>query len=211
MAPQAETRQAPAVDMYFGDAKSARRLTEVIAIADSHSARIIGVAGVMDGVGASTAARQLAGAYASVGRKVLLADASQARTAKLGEVPSEIPIDILSMSREVRPALSLTDLSARPETPPLSQSTLRSAFEQANRMGYTVIVDLPAVGQATDEPPAIATSGPACDLVYLVCVSGRTKRRDMTTCVQTCGIIGIRIAGVILNDWQLPANFLLES
>jgi len=204
-------QRTDALDMYFGDAKSARRLTKVIALADSQSARIIGIAGARAGVGASTAARELTGAFASVGRKALLVDVSGAPEESSAGATTARTVSLLAMSREVRPALSIVDLGAYPDVPPLSLSELRSSFEEATRKGYTVIVDLPAVGQVTERPPAIVASGPACDLVYLVCLSGEMNRRELTVCLQTCGIIGIRVGGLILNDWYLPASGLLES
>lgn len=196
-----------------GDPASAARLAKVITLADSQSARIIGVTGVRVGVGVSVIARQLAAALGSFGRQTLLADLSRAEfsfSADKGRAEAEV--DLLAMATEIAPDVGLVDLANGPEWTLSSLGALRRCFERATQKGQgVVVVDLPPVMQPDGHPsPAMAGAAAACDMVFLVCLSGRTKRRELTNAVDACNISGTRLGGLILNDWRLPASGLLE-
>jgi Mrp family chromosome partitioning ATPase len=210
---QATAKKGEDGDMPLGDPASAARLAKVISLADSQSARIIGLTGARGGVGVSTVARQLAAALGDFGRQTLLVDASRCNFSYAEEPRKPEPeIDLLALASEIGSEVGFIDLAHDPAWMAKTFGALRGSFEKATRKGKTmVVVDLPPVVLASGHPsPALATAGAACDLVFLVCLSGRTKRRELTSSVDTCGIAGVKLGGLILNDWRLPASGLLE-
>lgn len=190
-----------------GDPARARRLTGVIAAANAQSARVIGITGSRQGVGVSLTARELAGAFSSFGTKTLLVDLSQARIST-----SEQPggkISFVSSAVEIQRALFMAEpLGA--ELLNLSADVLRSALADAAEAGFTVIVDLPPVTQASGVlEPTIAAAQPALDVTFLVCLSGETDQKELVACIETCRIAGLNVGGLILNDWRMPASHLI--
>lgn len=207
------TAHAERYEMY-GDPKSSRRLKKVVAGVNAQSASIVGITGARPRVGVSVTSRQLAGAFADFGNKALLVDLSGAEVS--GSASAALPaarISFKHLIREVRPSLAVVDFVATPGLLlSLTLGELRAALAEAVQQGYTIVVDLPPVMEESGQPtPSIAAAAAACDLVFLVCLSGETKRAELTECVETCGIMGLKISGLILNDWRLPANRLLES
>jgi hypothetical protein len=74
-----------------------------------------------------------------------------------------------------------------------------------------IVVDLPPIMLASGLPnTTVSTLANACDLIFLVCLSGGMRRKDLSECVETCNVIGLKLDGMILNDWKLPAVGLLE-
>ena len=195
-------------DMSFGDAQSARRLTQVIATIHSQSAHVVGITGARQGVGVSITSRQLAGALANFGTKTLLLDAGRAQISEYPEsASSEILASAIDLAREMRPSLAFAELGEVR----LTSAQLREAIAAANQGGHTVVVDLPPVSLASGQPsPSFLTAGRLCDLVFLVCLSGEMQRRELTDCIETCGIVDIKLAGLILNDWKLPGSRWLD-
>lgn len=209
----AAAQEADSCDMFFGDPTSARRMAKIIAIANTQSAHIIGVTGARPGVGVTVTSRQLAGAISNFGRKTLLVDLSGVDFSSLGSAHAPAaPITLLDYASEIRPGLSVVDGTAVPLLHEKTLSELHHALDTASRSGYTIIVDLPPVLQKSGQPvPATAISGAACDLVFLVCLSGTMQRKDLISCVQTCAIMELKVGGLILNDWKLPGSSILES
>jgi Mrp family chromosome partitioning ATPase len=196
-------------DMSFGDPQSARRLTQVIAAIHSQSAHVVGITGARQGVGVSVTSRQLAGALANFGTKTLLVDISRADLLETDALPSTFAPSaaVLDNVNEVRPSLSFADLAEAQ----LSTDQLREAFTTATETGHTIVVDLPPVTLRTGQPsPAFMAAGRACDLVFLVCLSGEMRRQELTECIETCRIVDIKLGGLILNDWRLPGNRWLD-
>jgi Mrp family chromosome partitioning ATPase len=211
-----DTHDAPAAkdtkNLSFGDHTSAHNLMRVIAESDAKAASIIGIVGARRKAGASAISRQIAGAFASFGRNALLVDASRLdfsgspATPASGWLPS-----LADLATEVRPAISVVDLAALPVEAPLSAAALHEALKDAIRPGQVIIVDLPPIVEQSGLPNnALKALGAACDLVFLVCLTGTMRRNELSECVQTCKIIGLEIDGLILNDWKLPASGLLD-
>lgn len=208
-----DVNDAPASDagdevMTFGDQASAYRLTKLIAAADEADAKIIGIVGARHGVGASVSSRQLAGAYASFGRTTLLVNASAAPRL-LDATTSGSNTSVLEPADEVRPSLSYIELAGDAE---ITAQDFAGALKSAAQSGQTIIVDLPPiVGEDGLPNTALRDLGTACDLVFLVCLTGEMRRKELSECVETCKVVGVELNGLILNDWQLPASRLLES
>ncbi len=206
---QIASGSAESNDMNYGDSGSARRLTKLVSAAVAQSTNIIGVTGARKGVGVSVVSRQLAGAFASFGVRTLHVDLSKA-TISTGAQTGRL--SLLDLMTEVRPCLATVDLGGASGSVALDADRVRDALAEAVKNGFTVIIDLPPLLLASDQSrPAIAAAGTACDAVFLVCLSGDTKRNELAECIDTGRIIGLKFGGVILNDWRLPANDLIES
>lgn len=200
-------------DPFYGDHASARHLIKVITAADAEAARIIGIVGAKRGTGTSVTSRQLAGAFASFGRKTLLVDASRAEFLRAGDEASSFVLPALDeYASEVRPSLSVVDLATATGAAPLAPSELARALSAAiTDPARTIIVDLPPITEETGLPnPSISDLAGACDLVFLVCLTGAMRRNELAECVETCKVVGLALNGLILNDWRLPASRILE-
>ena len=195
-----------------GDDKSSM-LTPVVALADKRSARIIGVTSCQSNAGVSVIARKLAQAFSSFGRRSLLVDASRL-------VPIAPVIDRNGSTHSDRGIynpvcdgqIDVLDLATVPDWPVDSREECRKALDGLARNSYTVIVDLPPIIQPSGKPTLLmASAGAACDLTFLVCLSGKTERSPLNAAVEAAGIFGMTMGGIILNDWQLPMNGMLKQ
>jgi Mrp family chromosome partitioning ATPase len=194
------------VEQVSVDPESARRLTKVIASAQAQSASIIGITGPRTGIGVSVVSRELAGALASFGAKTLLVDVSHATVVE----PSTEPVletSLALLASEVRPRLSVAKVGVC-----LSADAFRASLAEAVREGYTVVLDLPPVMQASGQPtPSLLAAGAACDVVFLVSLSGQVTQKELVACIETGRLVGLKLGGMILNDWRMPASGLIES
>lgn len=202
---------------WFRDPESARRLSGVVAVAREQSAGVIGITGPRPGVGVSVASRQLAEAFSEFGIKTLFVNVSRMeivdpeRPGTEPDGPGREEASFLPLAVGVKPTLSVVEFDD-PSPPSLTGSELRSALAEAVAMGFTVVLDLPPVLRDSGMPtPAIAALGRACDLTFLVCLSGAMKQKELGTCIETCRIIGLKPDGLILNDWRMPAGGLIAG
>lgn len=198
--------------VWYGDPASARRLAKVVAAVRAQSAAVVGLTGSRSGVGVSVTSRELAGAVSSFGTKTLLMDLSRVEI-----VNSAAPegfageATFLTLAAEVRPSLFVVEFDAA-QHPSLTVEELQVALAHAVRSGFTVVVDLPPVLQTSGAPtPSIAVTGSAYDLVFLVCLSGEMNQKEVGACVETCRIVGLKLGGLILNDWRMPGSGLIAG
>ena len=203
--------EGDALANHYGDQASAFRLMKLISATDAEGANIIGIIGAHRGSGTSVTSRQLAGAFASFGRKVLLIDAS-AISAVADDKPLTPIAQTLKRADAVNDLLSFLDLGNAIDGEPLQPKDFASALRSATQSGRTIIVDLPPVVSKDGRPnTAVRGLADACDLVFLVCLTGQMRRKELSECVETCRVVGVKLNGLVLNDWQLPASRLLES
>lgn len=195
----------------FGDQASAYHLTKLIAAADEKGARVFGIVGAHRGAGTSEISRRLAGAFAMFGRTTTLVDASDIEMAE-PRVTSSAPIlELQEAAIEVRTSLYHVDLANLFADTPITADDLAMALTAAGQTRQTIIVDLPPIVLGNGAPnPAVAILGNACNLVFLICLSGELRRKDLIACIDTCKVMGLRLDGMILNDWRLPGHQLLE-
>ena len=198
--------------MSYGDPASARRMTKIVATARAQFAKVIGITGARPGIGVSVASRDLASAFASFGMPTLLVDVSRASAGDQPGVEPAAGTLLLEMAAEVRPQLAVVSVGGQAGQLSLSQSELRSGIAEAAAQGFTVVLDLPPVLEATGGPTAslVAMSG-ICDLVFLVSLSGEMNHKELVACVDTGRTIGLKLGGLILNDFRMPASSLIES
>lgn len=197
----------------FEDTTNSERLTRLIACANAHPARIVGITGEKTGVGATATARQLATAYGRFGRKVLLVDASRAEAPPSDEeTPPKPPASLVEHGTHLCDGISFVSLAALPAAARGTGVRLREMLSAAADEGYAVIVDLPPVLEPDDGSlAAFSASAGACDIVFLVCLSGEMTQKQLARCIDTCEVAGVTLGGLVLNDWKLPASGLLET
>ena len=202
-------RQEPG-NMVVGHPRGLGWLTTTITLAEAQGANIVGLTGSRKGVGVTVVSHQLAAALAHFGKRTLLVDASRADFTMSG--------DGNSSKLEATISDFITDTSSNPALVDLALGSdhavddLRYVFQTAAQRGFVVVVDLPSVVDGSGVlTPAFATAAPACDLIFLVCLSGTLRRRELRNCVDTCTVLGAKLGGLILNDWKLPASGLLEG
>lgn len=194
------------------DTANLDRLTRLIALANARAARVVGVTGEKSGVGTSATAHQLAAAYARFGKKVLLVGASGPEVpVSEGDAVEGANAGLLEHSTPLHTNVRYVELGARLQARNGTKG-LRDLLRSAADEGHAVIVDLPPVlAGEQGSLAAFADRGGACDLVFLVCVSGEMTHKDLTRCVATCEVAGVKLGGLILNDWKLLAAGLLET
>jgi Mrp family chromosome partitioning ATPase len=172
--------------------------------AEQHGMRVIGIAGMQAGVGASTLARRLARAYTDFGNATLLVDASAAGTGGTTSEPGPAaPSHFMDLARDEQ-SLWVLDLAEHADRLPATHHAMRQMFDTGAK-DMIVVVDLPPVNSATGAFRSGFYSGAAtaCDLVYLVCLSGVTRKSALANCVEICRINGLKIGGIVANDWKL--------
>jgi len=185
-------------------------VTKILAFSEEKGVRIVGVIGDRPGVGVSLLCRQLALSYSRSGANALIVDASRVdKTVAPSVEAANKPLDLLGMATAIETGLAQIDLAEHSDSLPASRDELRVIFDQAAASGVSIIVDLPAIHDGTEYDTRIAgLVGGACQLVYLVSLSGLIKRADLRSCVERCKFNHIPIGGIIVNDWKEPAAWL---
>jgi Mrp family chromosome partitioning ATPase len=182
----------------------------MLAFAEQKSARIIGITGNRPGVGVSLLSRELARAYAANGMPVILVDASGANMEAIK--PSEgrnAPFDLLANASREEPGPLVVHLAA-PDLPvPSDKLAIKEAFERAAANDAAVVVDLPAVySERLQDAQVLSHVGPACQLVFFVCMSGVITKAELGDSVNMCRFNRVPVGGVVINDWKQPAAWL---
>lgn len=185
--------------------QSGLSLTSVLVAAEAQSARIIGITSERAGSGVSLAAEGLAKAYANFGRRTLLLEVEHAPSSPEGAAPTSAVKNRRASGRTSLDVASVASLSM--ETDP---HVYRRIYDSAGQDYKVIIVDLPPVAASTTRSPGeLLAPVAACDLVFLVGLTGEADRDSVGACVEMCRIGGVKLGGLILNDWKMPASRLL--
>ncbi len=169
----------------------------------------MGVVGDRPGVGVSLLCRELALSYARSGTNALIVDASRVGKAAPQVEVANKTLDLLGMATTIETGLAQIDLAEHSDLLPASRDQMRAIFDQAAAGGVSIVVDLPAIHDGTGYDTQIASLvGGACQLVYLVNLSGLIKRTELRSCIERCKFNQIPIGGIIINDWKEPAAWL---
>lgn len=189
-----------------------RSVTKLLGFAEKSGVRIIGVTGQTFGVGTSLLSDGLAHAYAEFGKPTLLVDASRLEIDRNSiSEDRDIPFDLLSLARRSNTGLSTIDLAEFADELPSGRTAFRKMFEAVSAKGMTVVVDLPPVSTAPGAGvPTFMVAGAACEMVFLVCLSGVVTKAELGDCIEICKIYGVKLGGIIPNDWMLPGSKLLS-
>lgn len=183
-----------------------RSLSAVINFADQHAAKIIGITSNQGGSGVTVTAHAIARAYETYGKKALLV--------KL-EPPAEEPEEDQAETDEcdvpeADPSSVSIDVPVLRLEPGETREGFAAACGAAAADYDAVIVDLPPVSNADGQPsPELLALGPACDMVFLVMLTGVVTRAELAACLETCRIGRVTIGGLILNDFKMTASGLL--
>jgi len=172
----------------------------MISHAALRSATKIGITAVCPGSGVSTLARELALSYASIGKAVLLVDFSSSDVAVLKPADAGypwLPVPGLEAPFEAG------DWGSERHLLPAQRAHIKAGYEELTAHCDVVVVDLPCISVGTVETPStFLAAAAACDLVYLVCLTGKVSALDLQKGVEICRIGSVPIDGVILNDFN---------
>ena len=187
-------------------------MTKIVATVRAQSAKVVGITGPRRGIGVSVASRELARALASFGSPTLLVDLSQVNIVEQIDAEPAAGAALLAMAAHVFPQLEVVSFGGDAGHDTISGSSLRAGIREAVSKGYTVVLDLPPVLEASGGPTAsLVATGEVCDLVFLVSLSGEVKNKELAACVEASRTIGLKLGGLILNDWRMPVSKLIES
>lgn len=179
-------------------------VTKVLAFAEEQGARIVGITGDRAGVGVSTLSRELAQAYSRHGLRAILVDASHLDQSSDAQAIGETArVSLHDIATPVSPDVSMVDLAPFAGQVPASSAEMAEWLKAEVSDNVAIVVDLPAVRD--DKPSqvgALRTVGSACEIVYLVCLSGVTTEAELSQCIESCKIHRVPIGGLIINDWK---------
>lgn len=188
-----------------------RSVANLIHYIDHSRHRIIGIAGTRTGVGVTRLARSLAQAIASRGDSVLLMNVSTSDTPEsLEEVPQITPRDFLDLA-ELEGDMRVLDLSDHFFRLPRQAIGLQNLL-LALPDDTTVIMDLPPVRTDSEfTRPWSMEAAAACQSIYLLCLSGETRKQELSDAVTICRAHKLNVTGIILNDCWLAGSALLPD
>lgn len=195
-----------------GTMANVQRMTKVLAAAQAQTAHIVGVTGTQSGVGVSIVTRELAAAFAGFGKKTLLVDLSHtplAESTQDAEAVATLPAPESAIWAGAQLFVVKSE-ALKPRS--MTAVQLRAALSEFVQSGFVVVVDLPPVLATNGSiSPSIAALAEVCDQVFLVCLTGKILAKELSACVEACSIVGMKPAGLILNDWQMFASELVTD
>ncbi len=179
-----------------------RSITKVLSEAARKKARIIGITGHRRGTGVSLISRELAKACIGFGKSTVLIIASETDEENASS-------NIIKLEDE---GLTIAHLSELTIKTPSGSEQYRQALEEIANTYEMVIIDLPPVGQTVGQMNSTFKNlGQSCDVLFLVCLSGVVSKPELKDCLERCKIIDVNLTGLILNDWNIPASYLLSD
>lgn len=184
--------------------------TKILAFAEEKGVRIVGLIGDRTGVGVSLLCHELARAYARHGINVLLVDVSRVDVSAPPAPPGQaVPLDLVALATTIEPGFAQIDLAEHSAVLPAGRQAIGALFEGITSQGGAIVVDLPAANAGAGQRNHTAgLIGSACQHVYLVCMSGLTKKAELTDTMKQCAICKIPVEGIIINDWKQPIAWL---
>ena len=177
------------------------QLQQIIAFTEANKARVIGITSHDSGTGVTTLAQQLAQSYLSIGRSVALADLSHGTfRVLLADNSGSTWADVTSEHFSV---LGIDPTEDEPHTSGSARVQLAALRARAD----TVIVDLPPASvKSADFLRQFLDAAPACDQVFMLCVTAQAYASEVRESVNICTIGGVALTGVVLNDFKLAAT-----
>lgn len=217
-APTAPPERAPktsAREHALGSAETsawAKSAVRAVAFAESRSARVIGISGIKQNVGASSIAAAFAQTYASYGKRILYVEASALSLNMEPAGQRRNLLDLGSLCTAVSHNLFRVDLSELDLQLPPDTAYFRDSFAKALNNFDAIVVDLPCANSEQNQPqPASFTVSAACASTLLVCVTGRTTQSEIRQYMASSKISGTNIEGILLNDFRLPLSNVLNK
>ena len=197
-------------DNEFDQAAWSRSVTHIIAMADKHNVRTIGITATQSGAGVSTLAKAISESYMGFGKKTLLALSSGTANQKT-KLERDDNGEIILPPTQNSADKQATILSL-PETieTDVTHDKARRHLDELTAQFDVVVVDLPPVsvspGRST---PEFMRFAPLCDLIFLICLTNATPREELRDCLEQCVINDAKIGGIIMNDRELIGSDLV--
>lgn len=184
----------------------------VIAFAEARSTKILGVTGIVKGVGNSSITTAIAQTFSEYGQRILLIDAINANIEENNDAPKSKLLNLTVSATPIDKHLHYLGLAQTEFTLPQEAGYFRSIFQIALEYYHAIIVDLPPIVTKSGHPTASNLAiGSACDAVFMVCETGRTTRAQIQQGLASSKISGMKVEGLLLNDYQLPMNRILSK
>lgn len=182
-----------------------------IAFAESRRVKILGLSGITEGVGNSSIAASIAQTYSDYGQRILLVDANEANIDEYSDAPKTKLLNLTQSATPISRHLHYLDLSRTEFSLPQRADYFRSVFQIALEYYHIIVVDMPPLVSGTGQPAAPNLAiGATCDSILLICETGRTTRAEIQQGLASSKISGMKIEGILLNDYRLPMNRLLS-
>ena len=199
-----QTHEVPAIPAWSSPVR------QLIFEAEKKGSRVTGLTGERHGAGVSTLARELAIAYGSLGKRAVVVDMSGADVGLTAyESPGTEQIELARQHAALQDAHSAILLSDVPTELVRRRAKLRAILDGIGDLTDAVIVDLPPVGVSSAEAPSVfLAAAPACQQVYLVCLTGNAPAAGLRDCLEICKIGDVPLGGIILNDFNLTSTNL---
>ena len=164
--------------------------------------------------GKSTVITNLALSFTQIGKKVLLVDGDMrcpvvhkffdldAKRAGLSELIPGIEKDVIL--KDIRPGLDLITSGRIPPNPSelLASPRLKKLLEQWKTEYDVIFIDFPPIGVVTD---ALAICQEVTGYIFDI-RAGRNTAQEVNTAIESMEQIGARIAGIVLNDYNLKGS-----
>jgi Mrp family chromosome partitioning ATPase len=183
-----------------------------IAFAEARSTKILGIAGIVKGVGNSSITTAVAQAYSDYGQRILLIDAIDANIDESTDAPKSKLLNLTESTTPINKHLHYFDLSRTAFTLPQETEYFRSIFQIALEYYHAIIIDLPPIVTTSGQPASSNLAiGAACDAVFMVCETGRTTQAQVQQGLASSKISGMKVEGLLLNDYRLPMNRILSK
>jgi len=193
---------------------SHRAITKVVAAVEQEGAKVVGIAELFAGSGASLIARSIAGAYDRFGKKALLVEANALDISSENAEPKiDASLDFTSAIQTVSDRFFTANLAEMEGAGVLARRHFREAFDRLQATDLEVVVDLPSVyTQSGELNMALPAIGAACEVVFLVCETAHVNRLQMADAIEFFHSSNINLAGLVMNDQRLFFNqFLTDS
>lgn len=183
---------------------------KTVAFAQSNDVHILGIMGVGKNSGAEDISISIAHTYAGFGQRVLFIDASKKLDVKDAEIQVATFANLLEIRQEITNNVHYVDLRNSSEIS-ASKTYFEATFKAALEHYDTIVVNIPETDLQNEEPAPYAIAiGAACNSVFLVCVTGRTKKNEIQQILEGCKVSDTHVGGILLNDQKLLMNTILS-
>lgn len=188
-------------------------ISRLLAFCEGVDHRVIGITSASRGSGVSLLAGELARGYADLGRSACLIDASRLeQSVSQRSEPGTPPLDLKPLSQQYCDGYQKINLHDLPAGASFSTAQFRESVKPLSSDAGFVIVDLAPVCEPDGTVRGSTTNiGAACDVVFLVCLSGVVKSDEFCQCLMQCRAGRMKMGGIVLNDWKLTVSRLIPD
>ena len=178
-----------------------RPAEQVMLAAVDGKTRVVGIISPQSASGVSTLCQMVAECYSRSGQQTLLADFTLPVITgnQRAWVPGENPLEETRADPRGYDTFSVQATVAT-RSQYNSVDKLRHFFNE-DLSGYkAIIVDLPAILERREDSINPLAAARACDVVIMVCMTGRIKQQQVKLALAELALAGVQIGGTVLND-----------